>query len=308
MFESSQSIFYTLACAGAGISTALIAWILTRMYGSFDVSRFARDESTEREEAPFLLRCVLPYASAAGSAILGGIGENRFLVRKYREKISKMILMAGDPAGLTPSDMVGLSVVGAVVGTVCAAVIYSMVGKWGGALLLFGSVTGIVLPQVWINDRIKTRQIQIRRGLPYCLDLMTLAVESGMDFTTALQIVGERLRVKALAVELRRTIRAIQMGKVRSEALRDLSNRVALPDLSSVTAAIVQADEFGADLAPILRIQSEQIRTRRFQQAEKLAMEAPVKMLLPLVAFFFPTTLIVIFGPIAAAYLSRSLR
>ncbi len=216
-----------------------------------------------------------------------------------------MVLMAGDPAGLDPTTFAGLSIVGAVLGVACGVLIYAMVFAWAGALILGGILIGLFLPAIWLSDRIQNRRKQIRRGLPYCLDLVTLAVEAGMDFTTALQIVGEKLGVPALAMELRRTLRAIQMGRTRSDALRDLARRANIPELSSVTAAIIQADELGANLGPILRIQSSQLRMRRFQRAEKLAMEAPVKILLPLIAFLFPTTLIVIFGPILASYLSK---
>ena len=289
---------------GVGLSVAILAWLLAGLYNAFDFSRFTKGEDRDFEEAPFFLRCVLPFASAAGTSVTNLLGRERVLVKKYNDRLASMIVMAGEPAGLTVEDFTGLSVVGATVGIGCGTIIYAMVGHWGGAILLGGGLVGILLPYIWINDRIKSRQIEIRRGLPYCLDLVTLAVEAGMDFTTALQIVTEKLNVPALVMELRRTLRAIQMGRIRSDALRDLAARVSIPDLSSVTTAIIQTDELGANLGPILRIQSEQIRMRRFQHAEKLAMEAPVKMLFPLIAFLFPTTIIVIFGPIIAAYLS----
>jgi tight adherence protein C len=291
-----------------GLSVALVTWMLADLYGRFDFSRYAASEDKDFEEAPFWVRALLPYGYAAGRLALDILGEDRDMVKKYREKVSHLILMAGEPAGITATDFTGLTLVVSVLGLVSGIVIYSMVQSWAGPILVTTWFLGLCLPYVWISDRTKDRQKQIRRGLPYCLDLMTLAVEAGMDFTTAMQIVSEKLKVPALAMELRRTLRAIQMGKVRSEALRDLAMRAPIPDVSSVTAAIIQADELGANLGPILRVQSEQIRTRRFQLAEKMAMEAPVKMLLPLIAFLFPTSLIVIFGPIAAGYLDYLFR
>ena len=213
--------------------------------------------------------------------------------------------MAGDPAGLNAADFAGLSIVSGMIGGGFGILIYGMVLSWSGALILTGGIVGLFLPMIWLSDRIKVRQKHIRKGLPYCLDLVTLAVEAGMDFTTALQIVSDKLSVPALVSELRRTLRAIQMGKTRSDALRELGKRVNITELSSATAAIIQADELGANPGPILRIQAAQLRMRRFQRAEKLAMQAPVKILLPLIAFLFPTTLIVIFGPILAGYLSK---
>ena len=92
--------------------------------------------------------------------------------------------------------------------------------------------------------------------------------------------------------------REVQVGKTRREALRDMSDGVNQPDLRSVTNALVQADELGVSIGAILRIQSDQMRVRRFLNAEKQANEAPVKMLLPLIGFIFPAVLIVLLGPI----------
>ncbi len=288
-----------------GLSVAIFVWFLANLYNSFDFSRISAGEEKEYEKAPFLLRFLLPYGHAAGTIAMDLFGTENEYVKNYSRRMSTMIVMTGELAGLDPTVFAGLSIVGAVLGGTCGVLIYAMVTSWPGALILTGTLIGLFLPLIWLADRVKDRQKQIRRGLPYCLDLVTLAVEAGMDFTTALQIVGEKLSVPALAMELRRTLRAIQMGRTRSGALRDLSKRTNIPELSSVTAAIIQADELGANLGPILRIQSSQLRMRRFQRAEKLAMEAPVKILLPLIAFLFPTTLIVIFGPILAAYLSK---
>ena len=88
------------------------------------------------------------------------------------------------------------------------------------------------------------------------------------------------------------------MGKIRSEALRDMIRRVDQSELTSVINALIQAQELGTSLGPILRVQAEQMRTRRFQLAEKLAAEAPIKMLFPLLAFIFPSVFIMLFGPI----------
>ncbi len=295
---------FIYACVG--VSVTFFVWLLVSLYNRFDFSRFTPTEDQYFEEAPFVLRLLLPYAHAAGVFLISIIGENNKYVDRYKTRINTMLMSAGEPAGLDAEVYTGLFVVGTMLGFLCGAGIYVMVGRWGGALFAGCAVLGFVLPYIWLTDRVKSRQLHIRRGLPYCLDLVTLAVEAGMDFTTALGIVADKMSVPALTTELKRTLRAIQMGRNRSDALRDFAGRVNISELSSVTAAIIQADELGANLGPILRIQSEQLRQRRSQRAEKLAMEASVKILLPLIAFLFPTTLVVIFGPLLAAYLSRS--
>ena len=90
----------------------------------------------------------------------------------------------------------------------------------------------------------------------------------------------------------------IQIGSSRKEALRQMADRVRQPDLKAVAYALVQADELGVSIGSILRIQSEQLRSRRFDRAEKLAAEAPVKMLGPLMLCIFPAVFIILMGPV----------
>ena len=77
-----------------------------------------------------------------------------------------------------------------------------------------------------------------------------------------------------------------------------MAERVRQPDLKSVASALIQADELGVSIGSILRIQSEQLRSRRFDRAEKLAAEAPVKMLGPLMLCIFPAVFIILMGPV----------
>ena len=98
--------------------------------------------------------------------------------------------------------------------------------------------------------------------------------------------------------ELLRMTKEIQVGSSRKEALRNMADRVKQPDLKSVSYALIQADELGVSIGAILRIQSEQLRSRRFDRAEKLAAEAPVKMLGPLMLCIFPAVFIILLGPV----------
>ena len=143
------------------------------------------------------------------------------------------------------------------------------------------------------------------RSLPFVLDLLTLSVEAGMDFMSALQRNVERARISPLNEELIRVIREIQLGKTRRQALRDMRQRVNMPDLGSVVSALAQADELGVSIGAILRIQSDQIRLRRFERAEKLANEAPVRLLFPLLFFIFPSVFLVLLGPIVARLIQQ---
>ena len=130
------------------------------------------------------------------------------------------------------------------------------------------------------------------------LDLLTLSVEAGMDFMSALQRNCERRKLDPLNEELIRMTSEIQVGTPRRVALRNMAARVRQPDLSSVAYALVQADELGVSIGSILRIQSDQLRSRRFDRAEKMANEAPVKLLGPLMLCIFPAVFVILLGPI----------
>jgi tight adherence protein C len=156
-----------------------------------------------------------------------------------------------------------------------------------------------IWPGVWLRKSISRRHLQIQKALPNVLDLLTLSVEAGKDFLTALRDILHRRRTHdALHEELERTFHEIQLGKPRRQALRELSQRVRQPDLSAVINAIIQADELGVSIGQLLRIQGDQFRIKRFQRAEKLANEAPVKIIFPVVVFIFPAVFIIVLGPL----------
>ena len=155
-----------------------------------------------------------------------------------------------------------------------------------------------IVPDLWLSGARKRRHLSIQKSLPFVLDLLTLSVEAGMDFISALQRNCKSRRLDPLNEELLRMTKEIQVGSSRKEALRNMASRVAQPDLKSVAFALIQADELGVSIGAILRIQSEQLQSKRFDRAEKLAAEAPVKMLGPLILCIFPAVFIILLGPV----------
>ena len=155
-----------------------------------------------------------------------------------------------------------------------------------------------IVPDLWLYGAIKRRHLSIQKSLPFVLDLLTLSVEAGMDFISALQRNCKLRRLDPLNEELLRMTKEIQIGSSRKEALKAMADRVRQPDLKAVSYALIQADELGVSIGSILRIQSEQLRSKRFDRAEKLAAEAPVKMLGPLMLCIFPAVFIILLGPV----------
>jgi tight adherence protein C len=151
---------------------------------------------------------------------------------------------------------------------------------------------------MWLSSKIKRRQDNIWKALPDALDLLTICVEAGLGFDMAMGKVYEKWE-NELAIAFGRVLREIQLGKLRREALRDMAARMDVPDVTAFVAAIIQADQLGVSMAKLLRVQSDQMRTKRRQRAQEKAHQAPVKMMLPMVFLIFPSLWIVLLGPSA---------
>ncbi|MEO0812103.1 MAG: type II secretion system F family protein, partial [Myxococcota bacterium] len=182
---------------------------------------------------------------------------------------------------------------------------FSLATGWSMWLSLVAFVLGAVYPFVWLRDKVKQRHLAILQDMPYQLDLLTLSVEAGLDFGAGVGKVVERGKPGALRDELARMLAEVRVGKTRAEAMESLSQRVGLPALSNFLSAMIQADKMGTGLGKTLRIQADQLRSERFQRAEKAAGEAPVKMLIPLVVFIFPTIWVILAGPLVFDWLYR---
>lgn len=162
---------------------------------------------------------------------------------------------------------------------------------------IIGFLLGYILPNYWLEVKAKQRQSEIQKTLPDVLDLLTVSVEAGLGFDAALLKVVEKQK-GVLAEEFLRVLQEIKMGRPRRETLRDLARRnKPAEDLSNVVASLVQADQLGISIGGVLRNQSIQIRQKQRQRVEEKAQKAPIKMMIPLVLFVFPSIFIIVIGP-----------
>ena len=231
-----------------------------------------------------------------------GVMNRRFMWPGYEDKMRRSLVKAGEPSAYKPEDIMALQEIGFFVGLIFGLIAMNAFGfnlAWSGVVALIG----LFYPMIWVNDQVQKRHLQISRALPFNLDLLTLSVEAGLDFTAALAKVVEKGKHGPLRDELALVLKQLKMGKTREEALKSMIARVDLPALSQFVTALIQADRMGTSLGKVLRIQSTQLRIERTQRAEKLANEAPVKMLFPLIACIFPTVFMVLFGPIVFAFM-----
>lgn len=165
-------------------------------------------------------------------------------------------------------------------------------------LLMLLFLLGWSLPELYVMGRKRRREEEIERTLPDTLDLLTVSVEAGLGFDGAMIKVAEKSR-GVLASEFRRVIKENMMGQSRRDSLRDMANRLGNDSVTAFAGAMVQAEQLGISFANVLRLQAEQVRRKRKQRVEEAALKAPVKILIPLVLFIFPTIFIVLLGPAA---------
>ena len=242
-------------------------------------------------------------ASALGAlrttvvAFLAAVNE-RWVPEKRLAQLEHSLRRAGKPLELQATEIVAFMELSAFAFLLLGIAISIWLDLSFVYLIVFPAF-GAVYPLIWLRDKVRARHHAITRALPYNLDLLTLSVEAGLDFAAALGKVVEKGRKGPLSDELSQTLKELKLGKTREEALRNLSVRVDLQTLTSFVNALIQADKMGTSLGKILRILSTQMRIERTQRAEKLANEAPVKLLLPLIGCIFPTIFIILFGPIA---------
>ena len=226
----------------------------------------------------------------------------RFTPQKVLEETRMKLEMAGNPGRIDAATLLASRfVVAAVLGGLMFLV-GGLVANWpSGQTFLVGTGTtlfGFFLPQLWLRDRIQRRQKEVRNAMPDALDLLTICVEAGLGFDAAMAKVSEKWE-NELSVAFARAIREVQLGKLRREALKDMSDRLGIPEMTSFVAAIIQSEQLGVSMAKVLRIQSEQMRMKRRQRAEEQAHKAPVKMIIPMAFLTFPSIFIVLLAPAA---------
>ncbi|MFZ0943616.1 MAG: type II secretion system F family protein [Syntrophobacteraceae bacterium] len=162
-------------------------------------------------------------------------------------------------------------------------------------------MAGFYIPDFWLKRKTSRRKEEIRGALPDALDLLVVCVEAGMGLDAAMNRVGEEIRITSpeISDEFRLFNLEVRAGKAKRDALKNLSLRTDLEDVNSLVTLLIQAERFGTSIAQSLRVYSDSFRTKRTQRAEELAAKLPVKILLPLALFIFPSLFIAILGPAA---------
>jgi len=248
----------------------------------------------EREQVlarPLVQRMLGPVAKKISGAVLAATPKS--VLQAAGHKLDSI----GNPWDMSPGEYVILRVLTLVV--IPMGVVILCGGLGTGKALLFALVAvgfGWIVPEIMMQSKAKQRGQEIQKALPDALDLLTVSVEAGLGIDAALVRVVER-RKGPLSDEFGIVLKEMRVGTSRREALKQLSERVRVDDITSFVSAIIQTDQLGVGIGNILRIQADQSRAKRRQRVEESAMKAPIKMLFPLVFFIFPTLFVVLLGP-----------
>ncbi|MBP7087745.1 MAG: type II secretion system F family protein [Candidatus Omnitrophica bacterium] len=204
---------------------------------------------------------------------------------------------------LTPAEFLGMREICAIVFPLLLYVFGLEKPIW----LISAAIFGLILPGIMMKSAINRRKYAIVRILPETVDLLGLCVGAGLDFMSAVRWVIDKVRFNPLIEELSVVLKEINIGKSRTEALRDMSKRLEIPDVTSFVRTLIQADRMGTPVEEAFKILSEDTRMRRFHRGERQAMKAPLKMLIPLIFCILPVILIIVAGPILIKFIKGDL-
>lgn len=253
--------------------------------GGSQFERELQESVTLRVIAPFAAKLVTKVRSMTPSEAI--------------DRIHERLVVAGLAGRVRAEEFMTLQVLslgtGALVGIGIDALVHVSASIEIVVLILLVTV-GAIGPRAWLNRVTRQRQDAIRRDLPDVLDLLAIAVEAGSGFEGAMAVVCDTFST-TLGLELTRTLKEMELGLSRREALHNLKRRTEVPDLSAFVLALVQADALGMPIGPVLRAQAVEMRLRRRQWAREKAAKLPVKMLFPMVLLIFPAIMIVVMGP-----------
>lgn len=306
LIESATLITLGLALA-AGLSAALIAGLLGHA-----VAAVPEEEREYKDTPPLGFRLVW-WPIQWISHYLGPL-----LFRKTHRSLLAKLRKAGLDYGISPAQFIAARIICALI---LALMFYWALDSFDRPkpsaeglglstylrVVAIGLAFGWLYPAIWLKDRLARRRRELLKTLPFYLDIITLCIEAGLNVQGAMSQAVAKGPKGVISEEFQRVLRDIRAGKARAESLRSMAERLNEPGATHFCTAVIQAESMGMNLGPVLRAQADQRRTERFQRAEKLAMEAPVKLLFPLIAFIFPCTFIVLFFPIVMKFMNAGL-
>ncbi len=296
-YEGSNKLLYG-ALFLVFIAIFLIARTIFQDEDQFQAQEKLEDAKFNKEELAkhgIILKYSRPFFKRYFSPIVSNMKNKKEIREKYRRSLAA----AGLNPVLTPEDFYSFKLF-LILGfpIMFLAVRAYMEETWPLSLIPVISIVGFYYPDFWIKGKIEQRQKEIIMNMPFCVDMLALSVEAGLDFVAAMQKVNDKANKNALTEEFETVIKEIRIGASRAEALRNLAWRADLIQISSFSATLIAADSVGASIGPILKALSAEIRQKRSSEIEKAGATAATKILFPMMGFILPAVFIIIVAPL----------
>lgn len=224
----------------------------------------------------------------------------------YRQKISRYIMVGGLSAELNEDEFIGLQILWGVMFPLFIALMNFALQLGFPLFMILALIPfGFYLPIIHARGEKAKRETSVRADLPFFIDLLALSVEAGLEFFSAIQKLIDKSRGtdSVLASELAIVIHETQMGSSREEALKKMSKRLDMSEMTSFIAVILDAQASGAPISKVLKEQSEQIRLERFLRAEKAGEKATQTIMIPIMICIVPAVFIMVLGPVALGFM-----
>ena len=273
------------------LSVGCLLWVTVSIW----MARADVGKEDWRDRPPLFFRLLSPFVGIIIHRVEAS--QKPFQLEVIQDKLDA----AGMGYALRPAEFIATRRVGLALGVLVFVFAYFVLKPTSmSMILLVGAFIpfGFFYPDMWLRDVIKRRHARIEKQFPFFLDLLVLTMRAGLNFSSAMAHSVEKMTEGPVKQEFAQFLREVRTGARRRDALEALGRRINLSAVHNFVSAVNQAEEIGGELGPILVSQARQRRAERFLKAEKLANQAPVKMMLPLIGVLFPMMFLIIGFPI----------
>ena len=295
-------LLYWAAILSMGLAVLLVTSMIFLDEEEFKATEKLEEGAVKKDHGQhgIVLKYSRPFFKRYISPIISSMKNKK----KIREKYKKKLASAGLTNYLTPEDFFAFKLF-LIVGfpIVFMAVRTFLEESWSLNLVPISGAIGFVYPDIWIKGKIEQRQKEVIMAMPFCVDMLALSVEAGLDFIAAMTKVVEKAKASALSEEFEILIKEIRIGASRAEALRNLSWRIDLIQISSFCATLIAADSVGASIGPILKALSGEIRQKKSSEVEKAGATAATKILFPMMFLIVPAVFIIVAAPLMLEFM-----
>ncbi len=282
--------------SGLGLAAISVYWFVSAIFRNdtdSDSLAWASGNEPEKSKSPFVnFSRPLVHNFTLQHAL-------KLKIPDYRKRVEKKILTAGLSQEINVDEFIGLQILWGMMFPVMLIILnFALQLGYPFPLMIGVGLFGVYFPHLHCAQNRNGRSLSAVQDLPFFIDLMALSTEAGLDFINAIQRIVDKSDNSVLADEFGIVLKDIKLGSARADALKKLSERLDVPEITSFCSVIIDADYTGASIATVLKDQSEQMRLERFVRAEKAGAKASQMVLIPMMIFILPAVFIVVFAPV----------